>query len=285
MEQNIFQVVDENHLNEILAEHSENLVIIMYSSKTCGPCKTIKPKFISLSRQYPDTFFIYVDRLNYKIVTNKHFNEYQFTPTFLFYIGNSQVAYVEGAHEPALVKTLSILQQKIDEKKKEIIEKEKSIESQKILELEKLKLEAMGNNKPKGIKNDSMNNQNIENMTKKMDLLNKLRELAQTGVKLTQNYNLDSDFEMMLYEYQFHTNPKFSQSNTDPKPTSEGTIKDDNSQILKNQEKVRQIQELSIISQRMQMQNLQKLQLLKNIQMMREQQEKKESEKKNESVN
>lgn len=38
----------------------------------------------------------------------------------------------------------------------------------------------------------------------KLDLIRKLGELKQCGVNLSQNYNLDSDLDMMQYEYKLH---------------------------------------------------------------------------------
>ena len=43
-----------------------------------------------------------------------------------------------------------------------------------------------------------------ELMIKKLDLLRKLGELKQLGVKLSQNYSMDSDIKMMEYEYKLH---------------------------------------------------------------------------------
>jgi hypothetical protein len=43
-----------------------------------------------------------------------------------------------------------------------------------------------------------------EMMLLKLDMLRKLGELKQLGVHLSQNYNLDSDLEMMQYEYKLH---------------------------------------------------------------------------------
>jgi hypothetical protein len=45
--------------------------------------------------------------------------------------------------------------------------------------------------------------ENEENL-KKLDMLRKLGELAQHGVKLSQNYNMKSDFTAMEYEYKLH---------------------------------------------------------------------------------
>lgn len=47
-----------------------------------------------------------------------------------------------------------------------------------------------------------------EEMLVKLDMLRKLLELKQSGVKLSQNYNLDSDLSMMTYEYKLHTDIK-----------------------------------------------------------------------------
>lgn len=43
-----------------------------------------------------------------------------------------------------------------------------------------------------------------ELMLKKLEMLRQLTELAQAGVKLSQNYNLQSDYKMMRYEYELH---------------------------------------------------------------------------------
>lgn len=43
-----------------------------------------------------------------------------------------------------------------------------------------------------------------ELMLLKLDMLRKLGELKQCGVHLSQNYNLDSDLDMMRYEYKLH---------------------------------------------------------------------------------
>lgn len=40
----------------------------------------------------------------------------------------------------------------------------------------------------------------------KLDILRKLGELTQYGVKLSQNYNMDSDYKAMKYEYELHKN-------------------------------------------------------------------------------
>ena len=43
-----------------------------------------------------------------------------------------------------------------------------------------------------------------EEMLAKLDMLRKLGELVQCGVKLSQNYNMHSDYKAMKYEYELH---------------------------------------------------------------------------------
>lgn len=51
---------------------------------------------------------------------------------------------------------------------------------------------------------DTRNLSKKELMLLKLDMLRKLGELKQCGVHLSQNYNLDSDLDMMQYEYKLH---------------------------------------------------------------------------------
>lgn len=53
-------------------------------------------------------------------------------------------------------------------------------------------------------KDDDANLSPEELMLRKLDMLRKLSELAQAGVKLSQNYNMNSDYKMMKYEYELH---------------------------------------------------------------------------------
>ena len=58
MEQNIFQVVTENHLNDIFYKNMKTLTLIMVGSNT-PVHKALKIKFIELSKSYKNIFFIH----------------------------------------------------------------------------------------------------------------------------------------------------------------------------------------------------------------------------------
>lgn len=283
MDQNIFQVVKEDHFDEILSNYMQNLVLVMLSSKTCGPCKAIKPKFVDLSKKNKDTVFIYIDRDNYELTNNKYFTQFKYTPTFVFYFGKNQIAFIEGSHEEALLKTIALLKQKIEDKKKEFNEREKALEEHKLKELQNAQL--ISTNK----QSNQPSNQPSDLLVKKMDLLNKFKFLAQNGINVPK-FNLDSDYNLMMHEFNNITDPLSTNSahtideehDNAPLQQSQLTNESDNSknqikideELRKKQEKIRQIQELDKLNQKLQPQTLQKLQHLKKILQMKEQQEK-----------
>lgn len=274
MEQNIFQVVKEDHLDEILTNYMQNLVLIMLSSKTCTPCRTIKPKFVDLSKKNKDTVFIYIDRDNYELSNNKYFTQFKYTPTFVFYFGKNQIAYIEGAHEEALVKTIALLKQKIEEKKKEFVEKERALEEQKLKELQNAQIPSTQSHVIQ-----VPPSQPSELLKKKMDLLNQFKLLAENGIPVPK-FNLDSDYEEMVHMFKSITDPLNTQlhqstvSHTSTVSNDSEVLKNKNMEELKKQEQIRQIQELDKLNQKLQPQTLQKLQHLKKIMQMKEQQEK-----------
>lgn len=57
---------------------------------------------------------------------------------------------------------------------------------------------------------DEHEEQNIE--IKKLELLRQLGELTQQGIKLSQNYNMNSDIKAMEYEYQLHKSIRAKQN-------------------------------------------------------------------------
>ena len=82
---NLFQVLDEEDLNEILTDQKDTLVVLLFSAKWCGPCRKIKPKFIEISKQYTDCYFIYINVDSYSDKNFNYMNDVSSVPYFLFY--------------------------------------------------------------------------------------------------------------------------------------------------------------------------------------------------------
>jgi thiol-disulfide isomerase/thioredoxin len=266
MTQNIYQVLNETHFDNILRDNMQKLMLVMYSSSMCKPCKMYKPKFVNLSKSNPDVLFIYIDATKYDITQDKHFKMCESFPTFLYYFSNTLVAYVKGADDAAIVDTLTNIKNKIEEKKNQLLLEKKELEEQKF------------------------KNPDTELMQKKIFLFNKLTELHNKGVKLTGAYSLDSDYEDLFFEYRYQFDPEFKQHiiqkqqalmQTDSpkiindvveeKPVS---ISPEDQELIKKQQKIEQIKGLSNLEQKMQMISYQKLLQLKKLQQMKEQTEK-----------
>ncbi len=275
--QNIFQVLKESDIDDILANHMKSLVVIMLSSQDCPPCKIIKPKFISLSKEHSDVFFIYVDRTRYHVGSNKYFVKYVYTPTFVFYFGDKQIAFLEGAQEESLVRTLVVLKDKINAKRHEMIERDRQLNEVvvgNVLDTNDGAINADENMVLAPIDNST------ELVRKKIAILNQLRELTQNGAILTRGYNLNSEYDDMVLELQLQTNPQFKKFLASQQHSIAPTMGHKNDHIaekddvLERQEKIRKIQELDLLHQKMQQQSLQKIEQLKKIQQLKERHEK-----------
>ena len=75
--------------------------------------------------------------------------------------------------------------------------------------------------------------------------------MVNCGARLTKSYNLDSEYEEIIFEIRFQTDAKFRQQVTE------------NAEMEKKQNQVKQIKELDMLNQKMQMQTLHKLQQLR----------------------
>ncbi len=278
MAQNIFQVVNETHLDNIMHDNMQKLIVVMYSSSMCKPCKMYKPKFVTLSKTNPNVLFIYIDVTKYDASENKYFKECESFPTFLYYFSNTLVAYVKGVDENGIITTMASINQKIEAKKNQLLLEKQELEKQKF------------------------KNPDTELMQKKIFLFNKLTELHNKGVKLTGAYSIDSDYEDLLFEYRYQVDPEFKQhiiekqqqmqqqqiTPTEPiqteiiqeKPIEQPIqipqkhMTPEEEEIIKKQQKIDQIKGLTNLEQKMQMISYQKLMQLKKLQQMKEQTEK-----------
>lgn len=282
--------MNSNDLNEILQDHSQKLVVIMYSSQSCGPCINFKPTFTAFARTNPDCFFVYVDISSFKDPKHQFLSEVKATPKFSFCFNEHVIGDVLGADEKVFVETLEYLKGRINDRHKEIEQQELLHKQQKLEEERNLKIE----------------------------LLKKLYELAQHGVKLTQVYDMNSSVDKMMWEYNAHmkklqaqaeskqtqqpvqqepqiqptpvpqqtSQPESTLTPTPPQQNQPNQQNQSNQQVssqeqleqAKKKEKMDKIKELKRIQQMMQMEQFLKLQKLKQLKNIKQQNEKSESE-------
>jgi len=116
---NLYQVIKEGDLEEILHDHMYEITAVMFSSDKCITCMSILPNFIQIAQQFPNCFFVYVDINNFVHETNKYTQQIGRTPFFSYYYFNQQIGYVRGKNNCISVfsNTLNELIYKINEKK------------------------------------------------------------------------------------------------------------------------------------------------------------------------
>lgn len=253
MANNIFQVINENHLSEILENNVKTLTVVMMSSKECPPCKAFKPRFVAFSKEHQDCLFVYIDILNYKNLTNKYTTDLKSTPTFYFYFNETRLAVITGAHDQTINNTILTIKEKIEQNKKEFQQKDAQLSKQKQTEIQQVQIE-----------------------DKKLELLKKLKEM-----NLGQQFTLESDYDEMLFEYKFNTDVQFRQRlmNKAPvpaQPPQEDKCVDGSCPITPpslKQQQLKQIQDLNAVNNYIQNQQLMKLQQLKHIQKLKEMKE------------
>lgn len=226
MATNIFQVLKESDLDEIIDDHPRNLILVMFSSKTCAPCMSIKPTFISLANKNPDCFFVYIDVPSFTCDTNKYSNKIEMTPTFVFYFNNQEVGNVTGAQEESLIATLNYLKMRIEEMKKQAQEYNIAQAQAQAQAQAKTIQTSMPPTTPTPTQtkttqtsmppatpaqatqtqtqNDTYISQNNVSIEQKLDILKRLYDLSQHGIQLCKNYGIDSDYREMVLEYNMH---------------------------------------------------------------------------------
>jgi hypothetical protein len=119
MTNNIYRVINEPDLNEILLDNSHRLVCFVFLTKNADPQLNIKKCFIQMAYENPNNFFIYID-LNSFTFTEKRFT-FDRLPTTFYYLDNEEIANVQGNNVDKIYDTfnqlIKLINQKISENK------------------------------------------------------------------------------------------------------------------------------------------------------------------------
>ena len=120
---NIFKITSEEHIDEILNKHPYKLIVVMFSSDTCPPCKHIKPTFIKMANNTPNSFFIYVNIKKYQDITEKYTKDVKCTQYFKMYYNNQFAGCIRGGDKNEFTSFVNKLLNKLS-----IYEKQRSIQ-------------------------------------------------------------------------------------------------------------------------------------------------------------
>ena len=298
--QNIFQVTSEKHLDEILNDNYDKLSIIMFSSNNKS-CKEFIPTFYSISRDNPDCFFVYLDINNFEEdkLHSKYTKNIQHTPKFLYFYNRHNMANVNVPDRDTFIETMMFLKDKINSYKSELkvvnkVHNPEAVVYTKEAPVNKPYQQIIPDHLQPASKMISPLQQEMlqtspiapievptsraggDDIQEKVNLLKVLYELKQQGAVLSQNFGLESDLNMMRYEYARIINNipldtlSQSSSRSDHRTMPMET---DEERELKKQEKIKKIKELSKITNMLQCQQINKLQKLLYIQKKKEEEE------------
>ncbi|XP_075228747.1 thioredoxin-2-like isoform X2 [Lycorma delicatula] len=97
-------VADSDDLKSKLRDAGNNLVVIDFFAKWCGPCKMISPKIEELAKEYPDVVFLKVDVDECEDISSEY--EISSMPTFIFIKNGNKLESFSGANYDKLKDTL-----------------------------------------------------------------------------------------------------------------------------------------------------------------------------------
>jgi hypothetical protein len=92
---NIYSVIDEDHINEILTNNRFKIVSIAFVTDRSDVNKSIKKTFISLANELKSSFFIYINLDNYQ---SRGRFELEGVPTILIYFNMRRIGKISGGN-------------------------------------------------------------------------------------------------------------------------------------------------------------------------------------------
>jgi thiol-disulfide isomerase/thioredoxin len=99
------QKLRDGNLKKILKENPKVLVVVDFCGAKCAPCLRIRPFFDSLPAKYPKVCMFYVADCD-TCPDDARANKITHTPTFVFFLNQSEVDRVKGADEPKITEAI-----------------------------------------------------------------------------------------------------------------------------------------------------------------------------------
>lgn len=168
---NIFKVLNETDLNDVLNNHKYNIVIMMFSSDKCQSCKIIKPFYINMSKHFNNEIFIYIDVDNFVHTSNKYINNVDVIPKFIFLYNLQEIASVGGSDKNLLIDTLNEIIGRLNTLKTQMNKFDDSAFEQ-IYNINNDKVCNINENKSSNVNNLINNNVNDKSISPNIDISN-----------------------------------------------------------------------------------------------------------------
>ena len=116
---NIYIVLNENDMDEILIKNTNTMIIILYISKKEDAYINIRRQYIDISRVLQNEIFLFVDVNEFKNTVGKYIKKIEI-PLIEFYFNKAMIAYTSGFNKEMIIKSIFSLKTKLNELKQRL---------------------------------------------------------------------------------------------------------------------------------------------------------------------
>ena len=127
---NIYIVLNENDMDDILIKNMDILIIVLYISKKEDNYINIRRQYIEISKVMQNDIFLFVDINEFKNTMGKYIKNIDM-PIVEFYYNKAMIAYTAGFNKEMLIKSVFSLKTKLNELKQKLLNINKMMEDPK----------------------------------------------------------------------------------------------------------------------------------------------------------
>ncbi|CAB3405339.1 unnamed protein product [Caenorhabditis bovis] len=96
----IIEISDMEHLDRLIEQNKDTVLILDFFATWCGPCKEIAPVYKELAEKYRNIKFLKIDINEAEDVCTKY--DVKLMPTFVFLKNAEQIDILEGGYPDVL---------------------------------------------------------------------------------------------------------------------------------------------------------------------------------------
>lgn len=116
---NIYIVLNENDVDDILIKNVDTLIIILYISKKEDAYMNMRRQYIEISRVMQNELFLFIDVNEFKNTIGKYTKNIDM-PLIEFYFNKAMIAYTAGFNKEMIIKSVFSLKTKLNDLKQKL---------------------------------------------------------------------------------------------------------------------------------------------------------------------
>lgn len=116
---NIYIVLNENDMDDILVKNMDILIIVLYISKKEDNYINMRRQYIEISKVLQNDIFLFIDISEFKNTMGKYVKNIDI-PIIEFYYNKAMIAYTAGFNKEMIIKSVFSLKTKLNELKQKL---------------------------------------------------------------------------------------------------------------------------------------------------------------------